>query len=53
MKLVKLTTFKDKFFGNAEFDFDDEHINTISGKILLENGYEKYNKLVYVSGFHS
>ena len=67
MKLVKLTTFKDKFFGNAEFDFDDEHINTISGKngsgktslfelislvqkayfckLLLENGYEKYNKI--------
>ncbi len=32
MKLVKLTTFKDKFFGNAMFDFEDEYINTISGK---------------------
>lgn len=36
MKLVKFTTFKDKFFGNAEFDFDDEHINTISGKMDRE-----------------
>lgn len=67
MKLVKLNTFKDKFFGNAEFEFDDEHINTISGKngsgktslfelislvqkayfckLLLENGYKKYNKI--------
>lgn len=29
---MRLTTFKDKFFGNATFDFEDEYINTISGK---------------------